>query len=419
VLRAPETDVLVVGAGPVGLFHALSLVERGASVRVVDEQWRAAAHSYALLLHPRTLELLDELDLVESVIDEGRPIETIGFYEGHARHAELRLSEVHRKYPFAVVLPQSRFEALLEERLRQLGTLVRWNEELLRLRIDGEGVVAEIGRLEPSRSRFDESMPGWSVGSTYEARPRFVIAADGIHSRIRQVLDIGYEVMGPPEMYGVFEFECDHDLGSEARVVLGDGMKSVLWPLPDGRCRWSFQLPDVVELPAPRAKARLAACAAKTAFPYLNEKLLGDLIEERAPWFDSRRGEVFWSTAVRFERRLVTRFGRGPIRLAGDAAHQTGPVGVQSMNAAMREGRDLSEKIRQILREGSSLDVLDTHEHKYREEWRRLLGEGGPARAMPAWAAERRARILPCIPASGADLDLLLSQIGLPALSRS
>jgi 2-polyprenyl-6-methoxyphenol hydroxylase-like FAD-dependent oxidoreductase len=68
--------VLVVGAGPTGLFAALGLSQAGLSVEVIDEEWRPAGHSYALALHPRSLRLLDELGLAEDVVARGRKLES-------------------------------------------------------------------------------------------------------------------------------------------------------------------------------------------------------------------------------------------------------------------------------------------------------------------------------------------------------
>jgi 2-polyprenyl-6-methoxyphenol hydroxylase-like FAD-dependent oxidoreductase len=70
----PDPEVLVVGAGPVGLVAALSLQQRGVRVEIVDERQRTTQHSYALALHPRTLGILDEAGLAERLIGAGRKL---------------------------------------------------------------------------------------------------------------------------------------------------------------------------------------------------------------------------------------------------------------------------------------------------------------------------------------------------------
>ena len=84
-----KPEVLVVGAGPVGLFTALSLARRGVPVQIVDKEWRTAAHAYALALHAGSLRLLKDLGLLDAVLEQAYPVRSIGLYDGAERRAEL------------------------------------------------------------------------------------------------------------------------------------------------------------------------------------------------------------------------------------------------------------------------------------------------------------------------------------------
>ncbi len=120
--------------------------------------------------------------------------------------------------------------------------------------------------------------------------------------------------------------------------------------------------------------------------------------------------------AARFEHRLTGRFGQENAWLAGDASHLASPVGAQSMNVGLREAADLAHHLGRVFREHQPLSVLDTYETTWRSEWRRLLGARGhpsPSAATGTWVRRHAARIPPCLPASGDDLDALLRQIGL------
>ena len=405
--RDDQPEVLVVGAGPVGLFAAVRLAERGIRVQVLDEERRPAARSYALALHPASLGLLEEAGLASAVLDQGHRLESLAFYEGRERRACLDFAALPGRFPFLTVLPQQSLEGILESRLEELGVRVLWNHRLtgLKLRIGG-GAVVEVERL---------ARDGRAVGETFALRPGFVIGADGHRSAVRHALAVEFPEVGPAELYAVFEISSADDPGDEVRVVL-DRASSVLWPIGPGRFRWSFQIADWEGFVEPRFKSRRFAEIGEEPFPYLVKERLTELIVERAPWFSGAQGEVIWSTAVRFERRLAGRFGRESAWLAGDSAHLAGPIGNHSLNVGLSEANELALRLERILRRGASTALLAEYGHEAHAEWRRLLGLRGaptPGARASSWASRNAARLLPTVPASGEDLTLLFEQLGL------
>src|SRR5579859_3628378 len=126
-MREGRTEVLVVGAGPVGLWTALSLAHAGVEVSIIDRESRVTARNYACALHPSTLKLLDRLGLASAAIERGRPIQKLAFYEGESRRAEIDLAGCSKEFPFLLILPQSALESLLEQQLRLAGVAVYWN----------------------------------------------------------------------------------------------------------------------------------------------------------------------------------------------------------------------------------------------------------------------------------------------------
>ena len=143
-MREERTEVLVVGAGPVGLLTAILLAEAGIPVRIIDREARTTVRSYACALHPRTLKLLDRMGLAAPIIERGRRIEKIAFYDGTARQGEVKLSKLGGEFPFMVILPQNVFEEALEERLRKAGTAVNWNHRFHDLQSDAGEVAATL-----------------------------------------------------------------------------------------------------------------------------------------------------------------------------------------------------------------------------------------------------------------------------------
>lgn len=408
-------EVLVVGAGPVGLFAALLLARRGVRVEIIDRDWRTGAHSYALALHPRSLRLLDELGLKEAVLQEAYPITSVGFYGGGERRAEIRAGGNSAQGLLAAVLRQDALEALLENALASLGVKVRWNHELSRLQSRPESAVATVHRLVKQTVGYAVARTEWTVGRTDKFEAAFVIGADGHRSTVRRLMGIDFQTLGDAQQFAVFECRTGADPGREMRVVFTQGATSALWPMSGG-CRWSFELLGF-DVPAPaRTKDRIAVDLGAARYPMLSEEFLERLLAERAPWFDAPVREIPWRIAVPFDRRLAGVFGKDRVWLAGDAGHTAGPVGMQSMNAGLGEAYDLASLVAEILRDGRSSDCLRAYGERQLAQWRRLFAPASDLlsghRADP-WVVEHSGRILACLPASGDELAELAGQLHL------
>ena len=241
-----ETEVLVVGAGPVGLFTALLLADQGVRVRIVDEEFRTAAHSYALALHPGSLQLLDQAGVTADLLRQGHRVETVAFYEGSQRRGELKLAKLGGDFPYVLVMPQSVLEGLLERRLRERGVKVQWNHRVTALQPEESYTVARIDKLAKAPCGYAVATMEWVTEKTLETAAPFVVGADGHRSIVRHTLGIDYEPVGPAASFAVFEFHSDADLASEVRIVLGEQTTAVLWQMLGGRFRWSFQVADRV-----------------------------------------------------------------------------------------------------------------------------------------------------------------------------
>jgi 2-polyprenyl-6-methoxyphenol hydroxylase-like FAD-dependent oxidoreductase len=405
-----EPDVLVVGAGPVGLFAALLLTQQGVRVQILDEERRPAARSYALALHPLSLALLHTVGAIPLLQERGHRVETLTFLDGDRTQAQLRFAGLPFAHPAVLVVPQQTLEGVLESLLIERGVQVQWNHRLIEIDQSGGTPLARIQKTHHGRGR-------WSERETLQVRPRFVIGADGHRSTVRSALALDAGLTSPAELFAIFEFMSDAPDTSEARVAIDDQFVNVLWPLGGGRLRWSFQIDSWEGFVEPRHKQHQFAEIGGEPFPYLIDGKLLELVAARAPWFDPADvGDIIWSAAVPFERRLVSRFGLGNVWLAGDAAHLTSPVGNQSMNIGLREAHELAWRIAAVLEGRSDLRSLQRYEHDRDREWRRLLGLSGPLLATPKaspWVRRHAERILPCIPASGETLEALLGQIGL------
>lgn len=413
--KSRQQDVLIVGAGPVGLAAAAALRQQDAHVRIVDEQWRTATHSYGLVLHPQTIELLTKLGLGAGLEKYGRKISKIAFYANHDRRAELDLGKLEVAHPYLLVMRQSMLENLLEDQLGKLGTKVEWNHRVTQI-TDADGpVVATVDKLEKVGAGYAVENPAMVIQSSAPVESQYVLGADGYRSVVRHMLGAEYDSVGAPLYYAVFEFECSLNVPDEVRIVIRDDDTNVLWPLPDNYCRWSFQLPSTPD-DARREKSRLMIQLGSESFPARPREELLDYIDNRAPWFNANPGDINWSMTVRFEQRLVSTFGHKRCWLAGDAAHLAGPVGGQSMNVGIREAVDLAGRMIEITRRSAPRSMLSEYETDRLAEWRALFGAAGDPKSQAgtdSWVEANRKRLLPCIPASGDALRDLLGQLKL------
>jgi 2-polyprenyl-6-methoxyphenol hydroxylase-like FAD-dependent oxidoreductase len=388
------TDVLVVGAGPAGLMAALRLAGSGVRVAVVDEHWRTGAHSYALGLHPATLRLLDGMGLADELISLGRRVERVAFYDGTRRRCEISYAPLGGKFPFLLVLPQSLLESALESRLNAKKLDVLWNHRVQSL--DPAGGSATIATMERVATGYPIASMDWAVGKTFEARASWIVGADGFRSCVREGLGLRTNPIGKPATYALYELEGapDHD---EVRVVLDGHGTSVLWPMQQGRSRWSFQVtgPAPAQDPADQLQA---------------------FLRRSAPWFSPGSGTIRWSSGVAFVPRLADGYGKGMTWLAGDAAHMAGPVGVHSMNMGLLEAADLADRIAGVQRGQGTAGQLAEYGTRWMSAWRSLMNLDNTlssAQDADPWVESEAQRILPCLPATGDDLAKLLTQIGL------
>jgi len=396
----PDPEVLVVGAGPVGLVAALFLQQHGVRVEIVDMNQRTTRLSYALAIHPRTLRILDEAGISERLIGAGRKLTKVAYYDGQERRAEIDYSALASEHPYLLVIRQSLLERAAEEALHRRKLKVQWGHQFQALTVDGATLRAEVAKLEQVETGYAVARTDWVIGRSKTIRPAYVIGADGYDSGVRRMAGIEMAEHGGRQLFSIYEIEATGELPDEVRVILDPDLTSVYWPLEKGRCRWGFQIHD-----------------ASGHEPSMER--LAQLVAARAPWCTARPTQIYWSTLGSFEWRLARSFGKGVVWLAGDAAHQAAPVGVHSMNSGLVEARELATRISRIQRAGEAPSLLQEFATETHEAWQWLLSAGGTVRALPGadpWVRQTAARILACIPASGDDLEPLLKQIGLTAV---
>ena len=395
--QSTRTQVLVVGAGPVGLMAALRLREQGVDVRIIDQQSEHAAHTFPVVLHPLTLRLLASLGLTDVLFWRGRPVSQLAVYTEGERRAVLDLPKVAGISSGALTLPQDVLRKALTNALGNRGVSIEWNMRLASLQQDERAARGWLEANGGHRPAVDEaSVPR---ASSFEAD--YVIGCDGYDSAVREALGITLIEHGPLHSYAFFDATTSR-AGSEAHLAVSELSSNAFYPLQSGLARFSFQLSGALDR-APDLSA------------------LRELITARLPWHHEQVETCEWGGVAEFRHALASDFGRGRVWLAGEAAHLTGPLGVQSLNVGLDEASELALGIGEALRHPTRLSFGEGYNAGRTLQWRELLGVSERASLgarSPAWAWRNLHRILSCLPASRRDLDDLLDQLRLTPSAR-
>jgi len=391
-----RTQVLVVGAGPVGLLAALRLRDQGIDVRVVDQQPAERSHTFPVVLHPLSVRLLNDLGLVAPLFWRGRPVTRLAVYTEYERRAVLELPEATGVTSGAVTLPQDILRQALISALRQRGVTIEWNLRLAELQQDQQSAWGRLVQRDP-------------LGTMHQGAPRaddsafeadFVIGADGYESTVRETLGIELVAAGPLQTFAFFDAPTRRT-GIEAQLALSEDFSNSVYPQQGGISRFSFQVSKALHGAADHGS-------------------LCELVAARLPWYGEVPGRCDWSGVAEFRSALVSHFGRGRIWLAGEAAHLTSPIGVQSMNVGLDEANELALHISQQLRHPGCKPFGDDYDARRQRQWRELLGledRAALSSRSPSWARRHRTRLMSCLPASEDDLDDLLNQLRLTNVS--
>ncbi|MFC8447485.1 FAD-dependent monooxygenase [Kitasatospora sp. NPDC057223] len=375
------TDVLIAGAGPVGLSAAAELRRNGVRCRLVDRLPARLPYAKAVGIQPRTLEIWDRMGLARTVLEAAVPLRGQLIHVNGRERARIDLalpSEV--PYGFAA-LPQYETERLLEEYLAGLGTAVERGTELLSFTQDEDGVTARLGT---------------AAGATEEVRARYLVGCDGAHSTVRKALGLGFEGGAFAEEYMLADVEADWDLpsgyGLRSSHRTDDGSTDdllVCIPLPGaGRYRMSMLVPPELSTRATGGATERAPDGGVTdGAPAPGDGVAHGLEGGRTPELSDIQAVVDrlapgpttvsrlrWSSVFRISHRIVDRYGDGRVFVAGDAAHIHPPTGAQGMNTGIQDACNLAWKLALVLRDRAGPGLLTSYDAERRPVGEEVVG---------------------------------------------
>jgi 2-polyprenyl-6-methoxyphenol hydroxylase-like FAD-dependent oxidoreductase len=323
-------QVLVAGAGPVGLTLALALRRQGIAVRIVDKAAARTDKSKALVIWPRTLELLDIQGCADVFVDAGVRV-TGAHILGEGRelaHAHFGLAR--SAYPYALMIPQSDTERLLEQLLAAAGVQVERQVELLSFVDDGQRVTAQ---LRHSDGREESATAAW------------LAACDGAHSTVRHALGLAFDGDTLESDWVLADVQIDGELPNEELTIcwMPDGILA-FFPIGGRRFRVIADVGPAPDVAPPT--------------PTLTQ--VQALIDSRGPK-GLRAHDPVWMNHFRINERKVRDYRHGRVFLAGDAAHVHSPAGGQGMNTGMQDAFNLAWKLALVQNGKAAPALLDSY----------------------------------------------------------
>jgi pentachlorophenol monooxygenase len=384
-----DTDVLIAGAGPIGLTAGIELARRGIAIRIVDPLLEPPQYAKAVGVQPRTLEVFEGMGVLGAVLDTAVRMRGQIVYVNGTKQSQLDLV-VPDDVPFDfIAIPQYDTERVLRDELALHGVTIGRGLRVTGFTQDANGVTATVA----------------GDGGEQRIRAQYLIGADGAHSTVRKTLGLTFEGGAFDEQYMLGDVEVDWSLPP------GYGLRSmhqvdgktddllVCIPLP-GHYRYRMSMLVPPELSA----ASTSSDGVAHGFEGTIKPELADIqavLDRRSPEPTKARN-LRWSSVFRISHRIVDSYGSGRAFVAGDAAHIHPPTGAQGMNTGIQDAHNLAWKLALAVRGEAADGLLDSYDAERRPVGEEVVGrtvrsarEGiGADSTDPDYVLRREAQLL-------------------------
>ncbi|MFD1535706.1 FAD-dependent oxidoreductase [Nonomuraea guangzhouensis] len=347
-----DADVLIVGAGPVGLTAAIVLTQQGHQVTIVDTQAESLNTSRAAVVHPRTLELLKPYGVVPAMTAHGLHIPRFTIRDRDRVLVPVPFDGLDTPFPYTLMISQADTEAFLLARLAELGGKVLRPVTVTGIEQDAEGVTAT---LDDGR----------------RIRAAYLIGADGMHSMVRESAGIAFDGGAYEESFTLADVRLSGGVPQDEVILyFSPAGLVVVAPLPGG----SYRIVATVDQAPQRPDVAFVQ----------------RLLDERGPEAEPAVvHEVIWGSRFRVHHRIAGTYRKDRVLLAGDAAHVHSPAGGQGMNLGIDDAVSLGEALSRVLR-GASPDLLDGYATGRRPQAEKVVALAGTLTALATAASGMR-----------------------------
>jgi 3-(3-hydroxy-phenyl)propionate hydroxylase len=333
-----KKHVVITGAGPVGCVSALILAKAGIHVTLLEAESDLPLDMRASTFHPPTLDMLDELGVVQEIIKQGLITPQFQYrdrQEGLIAEFDMTAISEFTKHPYRVQAEQYKLTRIISKILKDYPHVEqKYSAKATNLTQDDGSVTVH----------YDTPDGPQSISADY------LMSCDGSRSFARKTLNIGFPGYTYPELFMVVSTTDD------ITEVVPDMCPVAYITDPEEWCAvirapemWRFLIPTDPNM--------------------IEEELLDiEFLESRIQGFAPKKQKytISHSTLYPVNQRVAETYRKGRVLLAGDAAHVNNPLGGMGMNGGVHDGVNVSEKLVQILNEGASDNLLDLYDRQRR-----------------------------------------------------
>ncbi|MFT4439472.1 FAD-dependent monooxygenase [Caballeronia sp. 15715] len=335
------TDILIVGAGPVGLLLATELRRDGIDVCLIDRMPTRTFYCRALGVTPRTIEIFEDIGIAQRAIEAGVWLTGVQTWQDGVPVPARSMSVPTQGLPYgSLSLAQFETERLLEAALAAQSGRVEYGVELIAFEEHDGAVHAQL---------ID------SQGQAHTMRCRWLVGCDGSRSKVRSTLGLPFEGGQYSQTFALADLDVEWDLprGPMYRFDWSAGTrpKASLAAVPVRGSARRYRLSIIV----PEENAAALANTPSPDFDTMRALLLPALPD------GTQLSSMRWSSVYRVSHRIVPAYSQGRVFVAGDAAHIHPPVGGQGMNTGLQDAHNLAWKLSLAAKDLAQPDLLASY----------------------------------------------------------
>jgi 3-(3-hydroxy-phenyl)propionate hydroxylase len=340
-----QSEVVVVGAGPVGIVAALALFKKGISVTILEAETQPVRDQRAASMHPPTLEMLAHLGITDSIIEKGLVASKYQFHDRSTGElvAEFDLTDLadEFRYPFVLQYEQYKLTRDISDQFRcESGFDIRFACAAKQIVQDEDGVTV-----------LAETPQG-----PEQLRCQYLVGADGGRSTVRKSQNIAFDGFTYAEKFikiaTHFDFQTAHPHYAY-RNYFSD---------PEEWCNLF------------KVRGETAGGLWRAIFPTSVDEadhltLAPENIERRLQKFFPKSGsyDVEYANSYSVSQCVAATFRMGRVLLAGDAAHVNNPIGGMGMNGGVHDAINLTEKLSAVIRKEGPVELLELYSRQRRK----------------------------------------------------